>query len=91
MKHISFSFARTVMRRVSKYEHKSYGPDREKKILTLRENLTNFYPFTLFPSQENLKKYALSVHDAETPASETKKRTHWSFLNKEVGIKFEQV
>ena len=89
MKHISFSFARTVMRRVSKYEHKSYGPDTEKKILTLRENLTNFYPFTLFPSLEMSGKNMLSVHDAETLAKprikqQAKQPTLVIFMNKRV-------
>ena len=49
------------MRRVSKYEHKSYGPDREKKILTLRENLTNFLPIYTFSISGELEKNMLSL------------------------------
>ena len=79
------------MRRVSKYEHKSYGPDRKKNPDFAWESHKFLPIYTFSISGELEKKYALSVHDAETPASETKKRTHWSFLNKKVGIKFEQV
>ena len=57
----------------------------EKKNPDFAWESHKFLPiYTFSISGELEKKYALSVQDAETPASETKKRTHWSFFNKKV-------